>query len=813
MWVWHDHDETLETVGIQQANVAKLLETYTTHVIDNTSLVLDRVIDEVREHDIMGAGADRRWPKLVEIAKTLPVSGGRLWLYRADGSAVMASHLRHSTNNANDREYFNAQRQPGVGLFIGETVVGKTTGKKVFNVSRRLDGPDGAFAGVAMAAIDIDVFIRVVSDLQLGKSAAYTLVRDDGAVIMRYPDAGAAGKRFQLTKLNEMLAQQPAGQYTSVSAIDGIVRQIAYRKHPQYPLTVVVSVSSLEILAPWRQRALVAGSGVVVLLAVAAWLTVMARRAERRERLAVARMQTVLDTVADGICGIDARGRVVFINPAGARLLGFQPADLLGKSLHETCHYALADGRPHASEDCPICKLQKEGGEKQGTDYFWRNGDGIFPVEYAATKVDEREGELGAVVSFRDISARLAAERELVVLNETLEKRGAEAEAANVAKSRFLATMSHEIRTPMNGILGMAQLLLLPGIDETERRDYARIVFNSGQTLLTLLNDILDFSKIEAGKVELESLPLDPAQLIAEIATLFAEQAAAKGLRLEAAWVGAAGERYQGDPVRVRQMLTNLVSNAIKFTAQGFVRIEGREVGAPDEPAALLEFAVADSGIGIPAAKQAQLFKPFTQADASTTREFGGTGLGLSIVRNLAVLMGGDTGLESAAGQGARVWFRIRAERVAAGDERRHDGRPVAAEADVAPLPVAHYVLVVEDNTTNRIVIESMLKRLGIRFESVGNGHEACERVAAGVLPDLVLMDCQMPVMDGFEATRRIRAWERQGDRPHLPVIALTAGAFAEDREQCRASGMDDFLTKPLNIEDLRAVLNKWLQA
>ena len=383
------------------------------------------------------------------------------------------------------------------------------------------------------------------------------------------------------------------------------------------------------------------------------------------------------------------------------------------------------------------------------------------------------------------------------------------------AKGNFLAAMSHEIRTPLNGVLGMAQLLLMPGVREDERREYTRTILNSGQTLLTLLNDILDLSKVEAGKITLESAAFSPRQLIEEAATLFMEPARSKDLHVEAAWVGPPDLRYRGDATRLRQMLSNLVSNAIKFTAQGFVRIEGR-VGEVFEDGVVVEFAVTDSGIGVPAEKQALLFQPFTQADNTISRDFGGTGLGLSIVRSLAQRMGGDVGIRSEAGHGARVWFTVRVSQVDQTEDTRTRERLAIAELGgrAAVAAGSGIVLIVDDNLTNRRLIEAMLKKREVPYESLENGEEALNAVMTGTRPDLILMDCQMPVMDGYTATEKIREWETMYSRPRLPIVALTAGAYQEDRDRCIAAGMDDFLAKPLSLAELSSVLDRWrLQA
>jgi signal transduction histidine kinase/CheY-like chemotaxis protein len=392
--------------------------------------------------------------------------------------------------------------------------------------------------------------------------------------------------------------------------------------------------------------------------------------------------------------------------------------------------------------------------------------------------------------------------------------------AASRAKSRFLATMSHEIRTPMNGILGMAQMLLMPNLQNSVRDDYARTILSSGQTLLTLLNDILDLSKIEAGKLKLESIAFTPTALVQETCNLFAGAAQAKGLKLDCQWHGALGQRYLGDSTRLRQMLSNLVGNALKFTRAGQVRIDVNELEKV-EKTSVLEFSVTDTGIGIPADQLVLLFKPFSQTDSATTGEFGGSGLGLSIVSNLAKAMGGDVGVSSEPGCGSRFWFKVQVPRMANSlNSRKAERAPIDASATDTPTRLTGNVLVAEDNLVNCMVIESLLGQLGLTVRLVHDGQEAVdalmqEGLAGNTNPqertDLILMDLQMPLLDGYGATKRIRAWEADNHRLALPIIALTANAFEEDRQHCLDVGMNDFLTKPIALETLRQALIKWL--
>lgn len=504
------------------------------------------------------------------------------------------------------------------------------------------------------------------------------------------------------------------------------------------------------------------------------------RRAQLLDLTPVAR-GLVVDSLADGVAVLDRQGRVVDANAALHRIVG---------------PVTIGTRMDVAFASQPELVRQLAGGPSADTVVSAADPDRHY--EPSVTPLDDRRGrEIGRVVTLRDVTERRR------VMVELARARDAAEDLAR-AKSDFLATVSHEIRTPMNGVIGMTSLLLDTPLDGQQRM-FVETIRSSGGQLMSIINDILDFSKFDAGQLKVESLPYAPADAMASVVGMLRAEADSKGLSLTFVAESSVPHTCRGDEFRVRQIATNLIGNAIKFTAAGEVAVTlGAE--APHVDAGLtrqtLRLTVRDTGIGIPRERMDRLFRPFSQVDASVARRFGGTGLALAISRGLAEMMGGTITVESVEGRGATftaAWL------VELGDE---PGQPPALPQQEAPagaertgVPTLR-ILVTEDNPVNQLVIVHLLGRLGHTPDVVADGQAAVE-AQGRVAYDVVLMDVQMPTMDGLSATRRIR--QSAGAQPH--IIAMTANAMPGDREACMEAGMNDYLSKPVSVESLAAAL------
>lgn len=542
-------------------------------------------------------------------------------------------------------------------------------------------------------------------------------------------------------------------------------------------------------------------------------------RAKEKAKL----LETVITGADDGIiitkADLDSPGpEIIYVNKAFTEISGYSAEEVIGKSPRflqgeftkretlDAMRAALSEGKPFKDE---LLNYNKEG--KQ----YWLDIS-IMPVHddhgrithYAAIERDITARKMQEI-DFKNMwvqltRANLKAEAVTRDLQVSLKK----AEEANKAKSDFLANMSHELRTPMNGVLGMANLLADTPLSD-EQQECVSTINSSGESLLMLLNDILDFSKIEAGALVLESIPYNAPEMIRQTAALLNINAEKKHINLLVDCDDALPDYVMGDPGRMRQIIMNLLGNAIKFTDTGYVRLSARMQEAGNTE--MLHVRVEDTGTGIPANKLDEIFEKFTQADASVTRKYGGTGLGLAISKQLITIMGGTIGVESVEGKGSTFWFTVPCIRANEKDMNSYHIKAASLKCfDRELTPVAQAkALLVEDYHVNRIFAEKLLKKFGfVHIDHAENGSEALLKYRTKSY-DIIFMDCQMPEIDGYQATEKIRALEQ--DTPlHTPIVAMTANAMMGDREKCLKAGMDDYISKPLRAEHLRAILQNF---
>ncbi len=792
----------------QTQNIANALDQSLSSSIAKLDLAL-RLVAEELERQLTGGAIDEltmnaflaRMEQRVPEAEAFRVS-------KADGLVILGKGVKAQDHVSwADRDYFIYHRNNDAkAIKISKPVMGRVSKKYIVGLAQRYNFPDGRFAGVISAPITVDYFTRVLSKFYLNKTDAMSLRYSDLSLITRMPTipdqpAGQIGNSAVSPELRKLVMSGigSATYYTPAWA-DGIERVVTFHRLEMAPLIIIVGVARDDYLGGWfselhQMAAMMAGFLLLSLLLGAVLLRMFSQAISRELRLAQSedRLRDILATLPDAVYVVDFSGAVTYMNPEAERLLGWNLAEAFGKDSHGLFHGVRPDGGTYPIEECPIHRAVVSG-RRQALlmDYVVPRDGSFLPVQIAANPLEHAGQSQGAVVAFSDMTERLGMEKALREAKDA-------AEIANRAKSAFLAMMSHEVRTPITGVLGMADLLRRTPLNE-EQVGYLDTLAASTKTLLTILNDILDISKIEAGKVVLEAVEFALLDAVRETTALFVGLANAKGVSLASSFSDDLPRSVIGDPVRFRQLLFNLTSNAIKFTERGGVELR-LSLASHEGDVMTIKVEVEDSGIGIAREQLPLLFKPFSQLGQTVAYRSGGTGLGLVITKRLLEMMGGAIGVESEVGNGTCFWFTLPIRMVSGpAKPARHEDR--------LPQPSAlrsMRILLAEDNTINQMLISTMLQKMGHTVVVADNGRIAVWAIESGDF-DAVLMDMQMPEMDGEEATRAIRSMP--SPKSSIAIIALTADAMVEHRERYLAAGVNDLVPKPIDWDVLLTALD-----
>jgi len=800
-----EREQALQGAAQNTSNLARAFEE---HIVRSVKAV-DQTLLYVRdayEKDPTGFDVSA-WAKNVQFLTDLTF---QISLIDKDG-IFEGSNLSSTGERVDlsDREHFRVPRDnPRDELFISKPVLGRVSQKWSIQLARKMIAADGSFDGIVVVSLDPQYLSSFYDSVELGTKGVVALIGTDGVVRARAAAGDTTiGQSMAGTRLLDEFSRSPSGNFEAVSHVDGVPRVYAYRAVRSYPLIVSVGVARSEVIARAERsrQAYFALGGVLTLLLLGATAMILRRDAglrETREKLRASEaryaqksglLEAALENMSQGIMMVDADRRVQVCNQRAVEKLGLPEALMASHPMFDD-----------------VLRWQWQHGEfgQNGGDveewlrsFVLAGGISDEPQRYERVRPNGQVLEFrstplangGVVRTYTDITERKETERVLRAARD-------EADRAAREKTEFLAMMSHEIRSPMNGLLGIIELLHNSRL-EPDQSYMVELAQQSAASLLGIVNDVLDLSKIDAGAVAPATEPTALRELIRALINPIALTAARKDLSVRTeisdevpAWIVA-------DPLRLRQILDNLLGNAIKFTAAGgTVDLAVARVGGSNQ----ITFAIRDTGIGMSAKVLARLFQPFSQADASTTKNFGGTGLGLSISRRLARLLGGDIAVTSVEGAGSS--FTLTLPLVEAPPMVGADAGAPALMVDEALQHIR--VLVAEDLETNRWVIQRQFARIGIEVELVEDGHQALAALAEGRF-GLLMTDCHMPGMDGVELTRRIRAAEAASSAERLPILGLTADVTSEMRALCLAAGMDDVTSKPINLARLGDALRR----
>jgi signal transduction histidine kinase/CheY-like chemotaxis protein/HPt (histidine-containing phosphotransfer) domain-containing protein len=819
--VWDGRQSTIRSYQERQARMGIVLAEQASRDFHAVDVEVLEIIDHIRAtggdtaETLRGsAGDEATYNELRKQLANLPQLEV-LTITDADGTVVNSTRFWPPAGKdpSSMKAIAHYRETPANTLLVGDPAPGLSAGGSIVPVAWPIRASDGHLAGVVSAAVSLKYFEDFYHAVDQNDVGIITLVRRDGMMLAHHPAvAGAAGTRLPVNSEWYGIIAAGGGTYEATGVISGESRSTAVHLVRDYPLAIDVGVRTHIALAEWRRQALLIGLGsalvVVILLGVLSLLRAQLHQlannartlqetadALRRSEAALEEKSKVLETTLrymdQGILMVTADLRVAAWNARALVLLDL-PESLLIRAPHldELRDYQDQIGEfAVASEE--VKAVAFDGDLLNRPHFYERRRPNGTVLEIRSVPTPDG----GMVRTYSDVTDRKIAEEHAAAARDQAEAARIVAEKANQAKTEFLANMSHEIRTPMNGIIGMNDLLLRTNLSSAQR-EFAMGVKESARALLSVIDDILDISKLEAGKVELELSDFHLGDMIRAAANLMRPCALEKGMSLTCTIDPAAERRVHGDPFRLRQVLLNLIGNAVKFTVDGLVQVRA---GPHPTDSSLTQIDVEDTGIGMSPETLGRLFKKFAQADSSISRRFGGSGLGLAISRELTELMNGQLMVESVEDQGSI--FRVTVPL----------GEAINPPSDAEPRPAAApparrlHVLVADDNPINQRLLTALLDTAGHTATMAANGRQAVEAVMREHF-DIILMDVQMPVMDGIRATLRIRALPPP--RCDIPIVALTADALHGAEERYLGAGMDSYLSKPLSAAALFDMLN-----